>query len=88
MDLHHVCSHGVCLERTGDPKGPWERSTLVREVDAHQVGVHRGSSTGQATVGIDGKDTVDEHDMQQGGLHGANPAAHASAHRTREVGRR
>jgi hypothetical protein len=88
MGLLHVRSHGAYVQRTRDPEGPWERSTLVREVDAHQVRVHGGSSTGQATVGVDGKNTFDQHDTQQGGLHGSDSATHASAHRTRELGRR
>ena len=70
-----------------DPEGPWERSAPVSEVDAGQVRVHGGSSTGQATGGVDGEDTVDHDDTQQGGLHGADPAAHTGAHRAREVGR-
>ncbi len=70
-----------------DPEGPWERSAPVSEVDAGQVRVHGGSSTGQATGGVDGEDTVGHDDTQQGGLHGADPAAHTGAHRAREVGR-
>ena len=88
MELPHVRSHRVGVQRSRDPEGPGERSALVREIDAGQVGVHGGSSTGKATVVVDGQSTVDQHDTQQGGLHGANPATHASAHRTREVGRR
>lgn len=78
--------HRRDIERTGDPEGPWERSAPVSEVDASQVGVHGGSSTGQATGGVDGEDTVGHDDTQQGGLHGSDPATHAGAHRTREVG--
>jgi hypothetical protein len=88
MELLHVRPQGCHVERSRDPKGPGERSALVREIDTRLVGVHRGTSTGQVTVAVDGENTVDEHDTQQGGLHGANPAAHAGAHRTRDVGRR
>jgi hypothetical protein len=78
-------SRGV--QRARDPKGPWERSALVSQVDAREVGVHGGSSTGQAPKGIDGEDTVHHHDTQQGWLRVADPAAHAGAHRALERGR-
>ena len=82
-----VRSHRTHVERAGDPEGPWERSALVGEVDAGKVGVHGGTSTRQATVGIDGEDTIHHHDTQQGRLGAPASAAHASAHRARVLSR-
>lgn len=58
----YVRPHRGDVEWSGDPEGPWERSATVSEIDADQSGVHRGSSTGQATGGVDGEDTVNHDD--------------------------
>lgn len=79
--------HRACVERSWDPEGPWERSATVSEVDAGQLGVHGGSSAWQASGAIDGENSVGHDDTQQGGLHVADPATHAGAHRAREAGR-
>jgi hypothetical protein len=86
VDLLHVRPHGADVERSRDPEGPWERSAAVGEVDAGRVGVHGGSSSRQATEGVDGEDTADHDDTQQGGLRVATPAAHTGAHRTLDAG--
>jgi hypothetical protein len=87
VELLDVLPQRRDVQRTGDPEGPWERSAPISEVDAGQVRVHGCSSTGQATGGVDGENSVGHDDTQQGGLHGPDPATHAGAHRAREVGR-
>ncbi len=83
-----VLPHRSGVERYRDPEGPRERTAPVGEVDARWVGVHGGSSTRQATGGVDGEDTVHHDDTQQGWLGGSSPATHAGAHRARVLGRR
>ncbi len=78
--------HGRDLKRSRDPEGPWERSASVSEVDANQVGVHGGSTAGQASGEVNGENTVGHDDTQQGGLRLSNPATHAGAHRTLKAG--
>ena len=83
----HVLPDGCDVERSGDPEGPRERSSTLSQVDARQVGVHAGPSTGQASGGVDGEDTVGHDDAQQGGLELTHPASHTGADRAPETSR-
>jgi hypothetical protein len=82
-----VLSHRTDVQRSLHPEGAGERSAAVREVDARRDGVHGGASPGAAARRVDGEDTIDQDDTQQGSLRVANPAPHAGADRTLDRGR-
>ena len=62
----YVLPHRVRVERPVHAQGAGEGSALVGEVDTSQVGVHGGSSAGQASGGVDGENSVNHDDTQQG----------------------